>query len=358
MPEAAVCPASPSLRDHQIYTLWNSLKKNPQLARRARGVYLDGVGGRFCTNAAHGCGLVGPDGTQYKRFSILGHRELQKRLYVMFQQNWPDFIIENHASDRLFMSSLSFAHTMVDGERLTQAAGADMGYFHVLSLADFRSQFMGKNFGYVPVLLTEVSRGLGSARKKDPDHRKKIVAVLGPPGIPRSEHIVGMLLLHDGVAWGAYMNPVPFARLVALKSDFGWDDDTAYIPYWDNKSVVSLSSDQSPVVVSVFRRPKKVLFVVMNNSDNEAAVELAPQWKDLGLENVTEAVDAYARPTVECPEVFMDVEGYLKGGPFRTGKHTFPGERIDIPVRKGKIKFTVKKRNFRALLTASRDVPL
>ena len=353
MPEAAVCPASASFRDYQIYTLWNSLKKNPQLPKRARGVYLDGVGGRFCTNAAHGCGLVDRDGTQYKRFSILGHRELQKRLYVMFQKNWPDFIIENHASDRLFMSSLSFAHSMVDGERLCQAAGADMGYFHVLSLADFRSQFMGKNFGYVPVLLTEVSRGIGSPKNKDPDHRKKIVAVLGPPGVPRSEHIVGMLLVHDSVAWGAYMNPVPFARLVALKRDFGWDDDTEFIPYWDNKSVVSVTSDQSPVVVSVFLRPHRVLFVVMNNSDSEATVELSPRWKNLGLENVTEAVDAYALPTVECPQVFMDVEGYLKGGPFRTDKHTFAGKRLAIPVQNGKVRFTVKKRNFRALQAAS-----
>ena len=48
------------------------------------------------------------------------------------------------------------------------------------------------------------------------------------------------------------------------------------------------------MAVSVFTRPGKALFVVMNNSDADANVSMSPDWRTLGLTPPAALVDAFA----------------------------------------------------------------
>lgn len=341
---AGVCPAAKSFVDWRIWRIYKSFQDNPDLAAAVRGMYLDVTAAPACGNLAHGCGLRSEDGTLIKRYAILGAREFQKRLYVLLQTHWPHMLLVNHESGNLHMSQLAFAHIVVDGEstfRKPPLTLEKMNYYDLLRLEDWRAEYMGVNYGLVPVFLPQPARRVHG-------NKKLWAYVMGPTGIPASEHVAGMLLVHDIIPWPAYMNPLPFVRVRAMKTAFGWDDATAFTGYWSRHDLVELEADRKPVVTSVYRRPGRALIVVMNDSDRPAAVRLTLNLAALGLGKVRQLVDAYAAPTVEYPQV--DIKRYLAGKGEKRITVTSPGRVVTIPLTGRVATFTVKPRNFRALL--------
>ena len=168
------------------------------------------------------------------------------------------------------------------------------------------------------VFLPEIARSIGG-------DTAKIQRVMGPQGIPAIEHLLGMLWVHDIPYTRDEVNDAPMLQAYRTEMAFGWDADTVFQGYWENGQLVQTKADQSPVVTSVFTRKGKALFVVMNNSDAESKIELIPNWNALGMTAPAALADAYAEQAI-------------------------PAIQTTIPFADGRVRFTVKARNFRALV--------
>lgn len=304
--------SAPSLRDYMVWRNWKTLKDSPELARDSVGLYIDGAQSlpQLQRN---------DDGSYTTVFETLPTRELQKRNYFMLKE-WPGKLIINHQSGNVSMEQLAFADMMLTGEHLADNAklANDLNYHHVLNLDRMRAEFNAQQYGIPMVFLPEIGRvaeGNEERHKSATDER----------GIPAAEHLCGMLWSHDVIPYIAYVNEGVFKQAARAKDAFGWDADTEFIGYWQNANLVRSRSNESEVVTSIFKRKGRVLFVTMNDSDVDATVDLTPDWAALGLTAPATLVDAYAE------------QGEA-------------GANSTVAVKNGKSTFTVKARNFRALV--------
>jgi len=326
---------APSFQDWVTWRWWRTLKDNPWLAEAAGGIYNDVVQSFW-----------GPDprldrhGLPRTRHELLGAREIQKRMYVALQKEWPHLVISNHQSYDTHMCQLGFAHVYVTGEHYAgnTKLGNEQNYHNVMDLASCRAELLGERWGVPVMFLPEIAPS-GAPFKR----------VYGPEGIKPAEHLAGLLLVHDAIPWAANAHPVPFMRLAALKEGFGWDEKTAFVGYWRSAEFAKTDASAAPVVTSLFRRPGKVLFAVMNNSDADATVTLAPDWAKLGVAVPKELIDAYSATDIPFAPLNLKELG-------STGKLSFAGEGAPVemlkaPVRENRVTFRVEKRNFRALVT-------
>jgi len=338
------CHEAASFRDFAVWRTWKSFKDTPSMMADVPGVYIDTAQAGWDASRTHGCALMDASGTIHKKHTLLGTHKLQKRFYIMMKEELGGKLIANHQSGAMHMTQLAFSDMMVTGEHLTLAPGLmkDMNYHNVLSLDGMRAEYVGAPWGIPMVFLSETARSHGG-------NKAAMVKIYGAEGKLWSEHLAGLLLLHDVIPWSAYVHGEPFARLSVMKEEFGWDEKTAFSGYWENASFLKLEADKEEVVASLYRRPGKALFVIMNNSDADAAVTLTPDLSALGLKAVSEVKDAYAGVTAEA-SVLANPEEVLQGKPMRFEKVPSPGRDIRIPVKGGKIEFTIKARSFRALV--------
>ena len=326
--------AVPSFHDWAIWRYWKTFTDHPWLAKSTGGLYNDVVQGFWGVEPK-------PDrqGEMRTRHELLGMRQLQKRLYVTLQKNWPHLVIANHQSGDSHLSQLAFVHAYITGENYRGHAllGKEQGYYHVMDLASCRAELLGGHWGVPIIFLPETTSSGVSMRRAYSD-----------AGIASSEHLAGLLLVHDVIPWNALTHPIPLMRLAALKEAFGWDDQTRYVGYWKTAGLVKLTADRSPVVVSVFLRPGKAMLAVMNNSDADATVTLAPDWAKLGVAEPTEMTDAYTAARI--PNSPFDWK-MLNKGKVRLTKPNTPVPVVTVPVRNHQVRFPVRRRNFRVWVT-------
>jgi len=328
-----------TVRSFQDWAIWRyakTLRENPWLVEGISGFYNDVVQGFWGVEPRSD-----REGLIRTRHELLGMRELQKRFYVLVENDYPGKVLVNHQSSDTHMSQLAFAHAYVTGEtfRGRKGLGKELGYYHVMDLAACRATLLAAQWGLPVVFLPEVWGNNTRLFRK---------AVSSPEGLRGAEHLAGLLLVHDATPWSAYVHPLPFCRLAAMKQQFSWDEKTEFVGYWKSSGLVALTTKTSPVVVSVFKRPGKVMFVVMNNSDEDAEVALRPDWPKLGLAAPARLMDAYTAPGI--PDGELDVREYSKGRLiFHLPKTT--RETLYVPAASSGCRLTVRARNFRALVT-------
>jgi hypothetical protein len=191
-----------------------------------------------------------------------------------------------------------------------------------------RAEYIGKNYGIPVIFLPQLLRSVAGDPQKE-------AIVNGPQGKAFTEHLLGMLWVHEVITYNAYVYPGPIVWAGKAKAEFGWDKDTAFSGYWENSSLVQSQTDNSLVVTSVFTRPHKVMFVVMNNSDKDEFVILKPDWNKLNLSRPDYLTDVYARQ--EC---LADKDKCA--------------ETADLKIKvEDHIKLLVKARNFRVVAADS-----
>ena len=326
----------PSFRDWAIWRYWTSLKENPWLVDGITGFYNDVVQGFWGVEPR-----PDRDGTMRSQHELLGVRELQKRMYVAWKNEWPDKVILNHQSGDSHMSQLAFADIYLTGENYRDNPDLckDAAYYHVWTLDSCRAELLPHHWGVPILFLPEIA-----------SPSVPVDSVYGLEGIKPSEHMVGMLLAHDTIPYPTMANPIPMFRVAALKEAFGWDDQTEFIGYWKTGDLVKLTSDQSEVVVSIYRRPGKVMFVVMNDSDKDASVTLLPNWAKLGIHKPSKLVDAYTATGI--PDSPLNKE-YLDKGQYVLENPKLPVEKIEIPVVGNAVEFSIGKKNFRCFVAES-----
>ena len=255
-------------------------------------------------------------------YTALGTRDLQKRSYLAIKASWTEFKYINHESGYPNMAQLAFTDMVLTGEHLTSAGDINttLNYYNVLNFDEMRADFLGAKFGIPQMFLPEIARSVEG-------NKEKVSRIYSPEGIPASEHVMGMAWVHDLEVYRAYMNWGPIDQSNHAKVAFGWDRDIEFTGDGENDDIIEISSDQSPVEVSVFKRPGKVVFVIMNNSDSDAKITIKPEWSKLGVNIPANLVDAYKEQALPAPDL----------------------ANVLVPVEGESATFTVKARNFKAL---------
>jgi len=346
-----VCPRPHSWSDYFVDTFCD-LYQGKYRDMKWGGVYFDVTSTPICDNADHGCGYRDEYGVWQPEQRYLEHREVQRRFYVAMQERWPSKLLVNHESGCLDMMQLSHCHGMVDGEHLTQILpGTGFSYAGILTLERMRAEYMGHNFGFVPIFLPEFTRA-GEGQ------REVMERFLVNPEPPEVMHLLGLLMLHDILPWNAYSNPAPYFHWWAVQDAFGWGDEVEFLPYWKNGEWVKSAPSDPNVVCTIYRRPgtvpaapqsRKAMFVVMNNTDEDREVTLQPDWARLGVAQPAEGLlDAWAAASYKYPTFDPDPAG--KTPTRRPEPVQVTGKDARVPMAAGAALVKVGKRSFRVLV--------
>lgn len=311
--EAPICQAS-SYQDYYIWLLDRAIKST-----NLKGLYFDNSVPRECDNAYHGCGAAVPPAQAAQafvkdpagsRYPILATRRFYQRVYRLMRAHDPDSIIAHHMSGWPLMAVQAFADVICDGENWTsymqvikQQQGWD-NYWHTLPLDVMRAQYRN-HWGPDTAFLPEFGRALGQEWNQDTPHT-----------IASVEHLIGLFFVHDSGVWPAYSSMEPYGRLFKAQDRFGWDEQVAFVPYWNLQGLASLTTSADlakarpaeeaarpgnpPLVMSLYRRPGQVMFVPFNNTDQDVPVTITWDAGKLGIEAVTELEDTFRGAKVKA----------------------------------------------------------
>lgn len=339
-----VCPRNASWSDYFVDTFF-TLMGGKYKTMGWGALYFDVTPPPMCDNADHGCGFRDEYGVWQGETRYLDARNLQKRFYMAMQERFPGKLLFNHESGQVNMSQLSFVDGMIDGEHLALALPPDHFTYHkILPLDRVRAEYMGSNYGFVPIFLPEYSRG-GSGNV---ELMKRLFLTVEPPEFL---HLMGLLMVHDILPWPAYVQPAAVSHWWAIQDAFGFDDERLeFLPYWKTGDLVDLSPRDPNIVCSLYRRPGKLMLIVMNNTDEDRPVTLQLDVAKLGLPALHSGNlrDAWQGTSFRYHVHEVDDRGNARAHPEAV---TQEGKVVEVPVVGGQVKLDVPKRNFRVLVS-------
>ncbi len=285
-----VTQSAPSYRDYFVWRYARLMEKNPFAA-----LYYD-VSRPSETNNRYGGGGALVNGAVMTTTSILGARDISKRLYHLVKQPYPDGIIKYHMSGQTTMAWLGFCDAMVDGENTASLMVANPHYPRtfrkLMTPARFQAEYMGHNFGPTNDWLPQFTRSGGWNYQ----------TLASPEGVAACDQICGLALLHDSSFWPSYMTPLSTDRMRDALHRHHWGAQYRMIPYWEQTMV----STQEDLFVSLFVEPagkvkaapidtaghyyrelntpaKKVILIAYNDSEFAGQLTLQVDWKRLGF---------------------------------------------------------------------------
>ncbi|OGV33069.1 MAG: hypothetical protein A2020_07920 [Lentisphaerae bacterium GWF2_45_14] len=262
-----VCPNS-TYSDYFFYRLKSALDETG-----FRGIYIDCTGPIACCNHYHGCGYTDDDGKMCKTYPYLATREFYRRARTLLEQSNTEnkeTMLVGHANRPLYV--LSGADAAAIGENFVVEVGKH-GNYHWISLDHFRA-LMSPHTGIINFLLPQFAR----ARMNEKDiwfsEQKR----------PEVEHLCGLVMCHDAKVWPAFSLNAPYREMWKFQDLFGWDEKLEFLPYWNNKKYVKVENAPEDLVVSLYRRPGKLMAVVLNHSDKKSNPKITFNMKELGIE--------------------------------------------------------------------------
>ncbi|GAH32491.1 unnamed protein product [marine sediment metagenome] len=171
-----------------------------------------------------------------------------------------------------------FSDIMIDGENLTGKVGLAGNYYNALPLDTFRAEYMPHQWGTIPALLPQHARAASILKTRE----EELYWYTSPEAKKPIDHLLGLVLVHDAMIWPAW--EVRPNALWEAQDAFGWEEDITFLPYWDNDEYVRvLAPETENVVVSVFRRPHRIMLVPLNNTDDDVIVKMSLSLGKLGL---------------------------------------------------------------------------
>lgn len=240
-------------------------------------VYEDEAYLRPMRDLALDAGYRRPDGEIQSEFGIRGLRETLRRCAAVWVENGMPNRYAVHKSGVTMSPCHSFAAISIDGEqRFMDNPNRD--YIDNWPLDFVRSHVMGRQFGVVPVFLSEV---------------RLTAQQYGVEKIRQANRsMMTLLLLHDIIAWHAWNAHAPTRDIVhRAKSDFAIGGEAVrFHPYWSAPAYQLARSADEQVKVSVWKQGDQLFLVAGNLGDSgiEAEIELLPEQCGYA---VTAAVD-------------------------------------------------------------------
>jgi hypothetical protein len=245
----SVCVAS-SHSDFLVDRTENLMKN-----KWADGIYTDIDHATPCDNALHGCGYTDAFGRRGLTVPIFKHRDLSKRLYGVCHKHGGRYL--SHAHNDFVAPYHAFIDGWCPGEQYSVAVvGKHTFYMDGMKLDDWRAEYYSPTTGAVTFMLPQWGR---ISPKQDKEIR-----------FP-TENLVSMAALHDVPLWAGFTNLDVINEYWQAQADFGFED-AEFCPYWENPPVTTTATD---VKISLYRKPKALLAVVVNFSKDDKEVELS-----------------------------------------------------------------------------------
>lgn len=230
------------------------------------GYYRDGMFIGPCANQGHGHGIGGA--VDYHMESLRRHF---RYLYRVVKEQHPDkgWVI-GHSSGLLALPLFAYCDSVVTAETLSAVNNYRGDYRKVVSLDEYRSEYMGRSKGFVSIYIGQI--------------RGENVTVAN------TRLLMALLLLHDIVPWEDQMHIATSRRiLTTIDRKFGIAD-TEYLPYFKKETPAKIAGDG--LYVSLYKQPGgRTLAVVANLSDKNLRSWLRFDAAGLGLERISRAYD-------------------------------------------------------------------
>ncbi|MDD5706431.1 MAG: DUF6067 family protein [Kiritimatiellae bacterium] len=206
-------------------------------------------------DASLGYGFTRDDGRAQPEFLIRPLRALLKRDAAVYQELGLPNYAAVHKSSAMLPPCFAFTTFAIDGE-VRFMDTVDRDYIDNFPLDYIRSHIMGRQFGVVPMFLSEIK--LDAVKQRD--------AVLRGT---RSE--LALLLLHEIPIWPAGgMDTLSLTNAYRWMNDFDiGSTDVAYHPYWAQDPAATVSATN--VEISVWSRPGKAVAVAANLGGAQSA---------------------------------------------------------------------------------------
>lgn len=269
-----------SFQDYFLYALREMVRK-----QKWDGVYFDFSQGAVADrNEFHGSGYIDENGVRQPTFDLLAQRRFFKRLWHMLQEETgsDEPVVMIHNSACLVPPVHSFANVYFDGEQFRFTPKVDDDYTKVLTRESFRAEFLGSNFGAIPLFLPELGHlqqnylRAKTQPEKSQAHRRWNAAL-------------DTMLLYP-ITHGTLFNPSrmdlnylqPF-----LQARRSFDIAKArFYGYWENQALVTLSSPHPEVKTSLYAHDNRLWLVSGNWTDSEQNVTAR-----LDLSKISPALD-------------------------------------------------------------------
>ena len=224
------------------------------------GIYCDDPYTHPSFNHRTGAAFVGDDGKVRGSYGLYGLREYFRRLRMMLNQkaNYPHMIL--HMSNQLTLPFQIYFDSFANGEHMN--CRLKEHYIGKLSTDEIRAQYLGYQWGNIPVILPELG---GKFRKS----------------VAATEEMLSLMLPHDVLIWVAWCDAkTARAYNAALQEEFKtWADDCSFLPYWEARDIIRGQDDR--LVASAYVRDESVLLIVSNWSDAPRHAQLRIDWDAL-----------------------------------------------------------------------------
>lgn len=234
-PFAMVSPAGKGWSD---FVVWKTKRFMDRYG--ITGVYHDNSQPHEMSAPAAGVGYM-RDGKPQPTYPILAQRALYRRMYSVIRGISKSGFMIAHTSSKLLIPVLAYEDAYLDGEQF--AGVVKDNYMDVVSLDEFRSEFVGKQWGLVPVFLPEF-RGRNAVSAKP------------------TRGLMTLLMLHDVLVWPQWCNVSVVNDALRALDMFGYADAT-FVPYHAPNPVAT--TDLQDVYVSAYRRDDGAVLLIVGN---------------------------------------------------------------------------------------------
>lgn len=176
------------------------------------GIYLDNaqIQGIYAPNMKLGYEI---QGRREKEFPIRSYRRLFSALRDAVSGQETEKLVIGHVSGSLPVPSMTSFDAYVDGEQFRGKVKDN--YLEVLSLAQLRAEFSGRQFGLAPIFLPEFDSDVASQRQP-------------------TRGLMGLMMLHDILVWPLWSNVEEVNRANTYLAGFR-GQDTVFHPYFDKE---------------------------------------------------------------------------------------------------------------------------
>jgi hypothetical protein len=223
---------SKSYRDWVLWRMSELFKRAPYV-----GVYYDVTDVINSSNPYAGAGSPREDGTRIPTGSVLGLRDITKRMYNLCRRSYPDGTTMFHDSGTPHMGYMAFCEIFYDGENLNSAINAQRPtYRGLMTPGLFRAEYMGHNFGPQLWWLAQGRIAKDTVQKFGAD-------VL-------EDHMAGLMLLHDcpvmfGGGFSQWHANEPLVRTQDAIRKYELNScGYKFLPYWKDSTVSGLKENQ------------------------------------------------------------------------------------------------------------------
>ena len=191
------------------------------------------------------------DGKVYPTYPIMGYRALYRRMYAVLKSYPRETFSIAHMSGKVTIPILAYEDAYLDGEHFR--GRVKDSYMDMMSLDTFRAEYMGRQWGLIPVFLAQLYG--------------ELTAQVEP-----TRGLMALLMLHDVVIWDVYNVAVANEALAAL-DEFGYVD-ADFIGYFDTPNPAA--TDMKDIYVSAYRKGRRTLLIVGNvgREDRQGSVTL------------------------------------------------------------------------------------